>query len=312
MTTTDTMTTDIPRCRRCRTARPDDAENWVGALCGRCCEVLGVVPLRKCSRCRMHVKDWQTTSGYCRECGAAYARERRARIAANPPAAPRLRTCKPCGSEILYPSAEWTANVAYCKPCAANYGRQHRKGKAPLPPVRYAAPGREPMQVCRLCKKYKVLNERNFPNPQTPNKCRACAKKEQRDSRKRLRDREGWVECRECGESKWHPVGGKGWASNRCPDCSRKAENARYHERIKGDSDAMEKRRLQQRDYHRKKVAGGYIKDTSTPQTPAMGILDGKTAKVLELVAEGLAGWEVASKLRMDEKEVKNIILGVC
>ena len=72
---------------------------------------------------------------------------------------------------------------------------------------------------------------------------------------------------------KEHPKGGRGWSNNRCPDCSRAAENQRYHQQIKQDADKMESRRRQGREYQRKKANGGVDAppmDTGAPETPVI------------------------------------------
>ncbi len=248
-------TTNTARCNRCREWKPDDAQGWQGNLCGPCADDLGVHPTRRCSRCGFHVKDWATSSGWCRLCSAQYARERRHRLKEQgTPPEPRLRICKPCGQDLLYPSEQWTASVSWCKSCVNAYARERRQGQT-LPPLPNHPLHKMPMLKCQKCGRRKAHRPENFPSRQRPNVCKSCQTREQRESRKRLRDREGWVLCRTCGEQVWHELGGKGWAGNRCPDCSRAAENERYWTRIKPDAAMMEERRRKSREgYWKKKL----------------------------------------------------------
>ena len=247
------MTTEqkYRECARCNEDKPV-SEGWWFNVCPECASETAMPALRKCSRCKLHVPYWNTKSPVCRKCSATVAREYRARQKAigAPPPAPRLRVCKRCKTEQLWPSAQWTASVSLCKPCINDYARERRQGKE-LPPLPNHPAHNTPSVKCRVCGKYKAHSAKNFPSRQHPNICKTCQAKSNRASKKRLREREEYVSCRTCGESVWHPQGGRGWSNNRCPACSRVAENLRYHEKIKVDTGRMERRRKAQRDAYK-------------------------------------------------------------
>ena len=206
-------------------------------------------------------------SPVCRPCAATAAREYRARRKANgtPPPTPRLRVCKRCKVEQFFPSPVWTASVSLCKPCINEYARERSKGKE-LPPLPDFPLHNMPSLKCRLCGRHKAHRPDNFPSRSAPDVCKSCQTKRQRESRKRLREREAFIECRECKESVWHPQGGRGWQNNRCPSCCRQAENERYHERIKTDATKWARRQEMARAAYLRLRDG---KDTSKPPTPA-------------------------------------------
>ena len=234
--------------------------------------------LRRCPRCGYHVADFSPRAAYCRPCTNAAAREYRARKKAEggPPPAPRSRTCKPCQRTLVYPSGEWSLNNAWCKSCTNARARERRKGN-PVPERRFASPGREPYQACRLCKRRKLVRAKDFPNPYQPELCAACIRRRSQMSYQALKAREGYVECHQCGESKWHPAGGAGWSGNRCPDCSRVAERERYAQKRKGNPDHARKEHLrymrrkaraaEEADFGPSAGVGGF-EDGQTPETP--------------------------------------------
>ena len=264
-TTNDTTRT----CSRCNEDKPVAGDGWRFSVCPSCAAEIPQTPkLRRCARCRLHTSDFSPRATYCRPCTNAAAREHRARKKerGGPPAPPRLRTCKPCGNTFTCPSEDWkSARNSYCAACTNRIARESRQGKE-LPPLPDHPPHQVPSRRCRLCGRWKGHTPANFPNRQQPNVCARCQTRRTRANRAKLKGREEYVTCRTCGELKWHEKGGAAWAGNRCPDCSRVAENERYHQRIKTDDAKMEQRRHRQRDAYRAKVG----MDASTPETPAI------------------------------------------
>ena len=239
-------------CSRCNEDKPASAPGWVYNVCPECAGETAMPALRKCARCKLHVPYWSGKSPVCRPCAATAAREYRARRKANgtPPQPPRLKTCKLCETEQLYPSPVWTTGIPYCKPCTNRAARERRQGKE-LPPLPSHPLHNMPSIKCRICGKYKGHTAKNFPSRQHPKICKTCQTKANNASKKRLRAREAWVVCRTCKELVWHEAGGRGWSNNRCPTCSRVAENARYHTIIKPDAERMERRRKAQREAYK-------------------------------------------------------------
>ena len=253
------------------------ASDWTYSICRQCNAGIYTPKLRKCSRCGFHTSDWGAAGNvYCRPCVNLTAREYRARKKAKgQPETPRPRVCKPCQREILYPSSEWTAGVSWCKSCTNRIARENRQGKE-LPPLPDFPLHKMPTLQCRLCKRSKAHTAKNFPSRQKPNVCKPCLARQAKASQRRLKERECYVTCRQCGESVWHPAGGAGWQGNQCPECARAYGRERYPARA-------ETHRAQSRAaYHRKQAENqaesrsSVEQDAPTPQTPENAPQGGK------------------------------------
>ena len=212
---------------------------------------MGVYHTRKCSRCKMHVKDWKTTSYYCPSCHRAYQRERRATARVEGRAEWSVKECSQCGAtESMPPESAW------CRGCRNAYQREwkrehpnaHKLPPQPPQPVT----GREPLKTCARCKRSRPYNRKEFVRG---NICRKCysgyqrkADANEKEKIRLWRETGAMVECHTCQVVQ---VYGIGWDGRRCPACQAVRAKKLYEE-IKADP-ARRKHRKEQQDSARRR-----------------------------------------------------------
>ena len=266
-------------CRECQKTVTVEA-SWRMAVCRQCHAGITTPMLRKCSRCKMHVKNWETSSYYCRPCNAAMARESRARRKSAGESAWSIKTCSQCGlTESMPPESSW------CRKCRNAYQRQWKREHPnaheipPQPPQ--PVTGREELRNCSHCRKSRPYNRKEFFRGSV---CRKCYQSYQRKAdanekeKFRLwRENATPVECRTCHQVKPYE---RGWDGRLCRECQAIRAKQTY-EAVKASPERLRNRNAKQDAARRRRQQAASIgdagQDTKPAETPEIALQDAQT-----------------------------------
>ena len=247
-----------------------------------------------CSACRQMKRYQPRPSGkggigwrglQCADCSNAYARQYRAARQAE---GPRSGPCSKCGQEGPL------ENGRQCKSCFRAHQAayvQGRRGKG-KDGWRVHLPAHS--RRCKRCRnRCRVAGW--WRGSLCPDCCqrddRAGAKKYRQNLRAQMISAGEWL-CSACKEIQPVEDGAKGWQSQKCPECAREYQRARYHEKLKHNPEYRARKLQRSRSYETRRAlavqdagnqdatrsSGG--QDTGVREGAEIAPQGGKTGKV--------------------------------
>ena len=262
-------------CVRCNEFKPRIAYGWRFNVCPECVSEAPKTQWRKCSRCKLHKADWQTTSYYCRECQAAYTRAWRAKAKAAGLAVSSVKTCSKCGAVEAMPP-----ECSRCRSCRNEYQRKWKATHpdwAKLPPgPPQPVTGREPLETCSSCRSRRPYNRKEFVRGNICTRCYSLYKEKANKNQKakwaEWRENQTPVDCRVCYETKPYGVG---WNGRRCRECQAVYAAKAYAE-TKANPQHLRRRKEQQEQARRRRQLKAAQDADSGSASGSSGGQDGK------------------------------------